>query len=90
MKKEIAAASVITAFLASASPSMASLPPPGYKDKTYSPAREACLKPFETIYYRGKNYLSDGVAVAVTDGTPGSLVFISNLVKDAYSCEAMR
>jgi hypothetical protein len=89
MRKEIAAASVIAAFLSSASPLQANLPPPVYKDTTYSPTKDACRKPYTDVRYLDRLYRSDGMWVKITENPLGEIFFINNFfVRKVYPCEA--
>ena len=90
MRKEIAALSVIAAFLSSASPLQARLEPPDYKATNLSPAQKACLKPYYDVVYQDNTiYRSDGVTVRVLESPLGQVIFIKNLLEGrVYPCEA--
>lgn len=89
MRKEIAAASVIAAFLSSASPLQANLQPPVYKDTTYSPTKQACQRPYTDVHYRDRLYRSDGMWVKIMENPLGEIFFINNFfIRKVYPCEA--
>ncbi|HEU4839118.1 MAG TPA: hypothetical protein VFS88_06890 [Micavibrio sp.] len=89
MRKEIAAASVIAAFLSSATPLQASLEPPDYKETSLSPAQKACLQPYRDVHYGDTVYRSDGVTVRLLESPLGQVFFVKNFFEGrVYPCQA--